>query len=121
MIKKNYLNYNIIFNLKRIRINKDYIYNSMNNNFEICPFYSIAIYKYFLNDKYQNEINDNYFIRKKEKIIKMTENEIDNYDDSNESNTKREIFYKCYTSDDNSLIFFFFYDDKKILKYLIII
>ena len=62
MIENNYINYNIISNLRRIKINRDYIYNSMNDKFEIFPFYDIILYKYFLSIKHQNEIHEKFFI-----------------------------------------------------------
>ena len=80
MLKTNSLNYNIIFNLRRININKDYyINNSIDNIFEINPFYNISMNKYFIDNKYLNKINDNYFKEKKIRLIKknkINENDI---------------------------------------------
>ena len=115
MIKNNYINYNIIFNLRRIKIDRDYIYNSMNESFEICPFYNIAMNIYCLNNKYQNEINEKYFIQKKVKLVKTNETYMHGRD-LHESGLELRCF-KWYKSLNNDIIFWFYKNKIKIFDY----
>ena len=110
MVHDNYLNYNIISNIRRIRIEKDKISNFLKENFAQMPFYNILIKKYFLSEKYQNEISDIYFQKYNANLIKRNEMLLDS------SKNIENSYGTCipstwYTSKDNDILFCFTIND----------
>ena len=89
MIKNNFLNYNIIYNIRKIKINKDNIESNL------IPFYNVCINKYFLDERDKNKLNDEYT---HEKIMKLI----------NEKGIKDGDNYRCNISENNDLIFIFY-------------
>ena len=88
MIKNKFVNYKIIYNIRKIKIKNDYDIN------KTSPFYNVNIKKYLLDEKYFNAIKDNYT---NEKIIDSLNN-VDNFIEGEE--------YKFYLTDNNDLIFY---------------
>ena len=104
MVHDNYLNYNIIYNIRRIKIEKDKINNFLTENFAQIPFYNILINKYFLSEKYQNEISDIYFQEYYVNLVKRNEMYLDS-----SKNPENSYQFCCpstwYTSKDNDILF----------------
>ena len=92
MIKNNFLNYNIIYNLRIIKIKEDIQDNDINN--ALIPFYNICINKFYLDDKYKNILKDEYTHEKTIKCI-----------------LKKELIgkYNNCSLSENNLIFFSFF------------
>ena len=88
MIKNDFLNYNIIYNIRKIKINKDNIESTL------IPFYNVCINKYFLEEKDKNKLNDEYTHEKLMEYIK-----IKILDGKN---------HKCNISENNDLIFIYY-------------
>ena len=88
MTKNKYINYNIIYNIRKIKIKKN---NDIN---QTIPFYNVNINKYLLEEKYFEIIKDEYI---NEKILNIR-NKIDCFMNGGD--------YKFYLSDNNDLIFF---------------
>ena len=78
MKEKKYLNYNIIFNIRRIKINKNLIQDFLGKNYNKIPFYNVVMNKLFIEEKYKNEIDDSYFEEKNLNFIIRNEMHFNN-------------------------------------------
>ena len=78
MKEKKYLNYNIIFNIRRIKINKNLIQDFLGKNYNKIPFYNVVMNKLFIEEKYKNEIDDSYFEEKSLNFVKSNKMHFNN-------------------------------------------
>ena len=111
MVHDNYLNYNIISNIRRIKIEKDKINNFLNENFDQIPFYNILISKYFLSEKYQNEISDIYFQKINVNLIKRNKMYLD-ISKNPENSFGVYLPSTWYISKDNDILFCFIINER---------
>ena len=114
MKEKNYLNYNIIFNIRRVKINKNLIQDFLGENYNKIPFYNIMMNKLFIEEKYKNEIDDFYFEGKNLNLIKNNEMHFNEDVSSKYSCCTDALYNDCYLSSCSELIFSFIHHSSGI-------